>query len=116
MNTTIHCDIFDIFIPYTPAGLGHRDNHILGKYGEDWKAAKEAGNNYLWTLIQGDGDELYVVSNLHFVNSLGFIVTRKPHNGAFLQFRWTHKEHCLTPAGRARRIKQVLADVARQAA
>lgn len=113
MDTTIHGEIFDIFLPYTPVDLGHRPNNML-KSGQDWAAVSAAGYDYVWTLIEGDLDELYVVSGIHLVNSLGYILTRKPHNGAFLQFRWTHLDRQLTPAGLARRTKQVLAEVEAQ--
>ena len=116
MNTTIHGEIFDIFLPYTPVHLRTRENNILLKYGEDWTAVSTAGCDYVWTLIQGDFDELYIVSGIHLVNSLGYILTKKPHNGAFLQFRWTHQDPPLTPAGLARRTKQVLAEVESQSA
>ena len=40
----------------------------------------------MWTLIDGDDGDLYVASGLHFVNRIGYLLSRDPvAEGTFVQ-------------------------------
>jgi hypothetical protein len=38
-------------------------------------------SNRVWTIIEGDDDSLFYVSGFHYVNRLGFIVTKNEYEG-----------------------------------
>jgi hypothetical protein len=49
-------------------------------FGEDIEYMKEnyKDNRHYWTLVDGEGIELYLFSGIHLVNRLGYFVTEEP--------------------------------------
>ena len=45
------------------------------------------GANNWWTLVDVDG-RLYLVPGIHYVNRMGYVVTRVPHNDAPIEVDW----------------------------
>ncbi len=58
------------------------DGFMLETYGEEFAlvqatAVDEAGRGRIWTVVD-DGDESNLVSGLHYVNRLGYVITEAP--------------------------------------
>jgi hypothetical protein len=66
-------------------------NHITGEdddkfetYGEDLEYVLSVANTEprrVWTLVEGDDGNLYIVDGYHFVNRLNYFVTKEPLEG-----------------------------------
>lgn len=75
---------FDIFLDkYKP--IQHpteKDFYMYETYGEEYEMVKKhiekKGNNYVWTLIQGDNGNLYLTAGWHFINRFGYFLTTIP--------------------------------------
>jgi hypothetical protein len=57
------------------------DGAMFETYGDDLEAVRRHQPNHIWTLIQADDGDLWIVSGYHLVNRLGYFVTRQPHEG-----------------------------------
>ena len=47
-------------------------------FGEELECVKKQPNNYIWTIVDTDGDDLLVIAGFHFVNRLGYLITDEP--------------------------------------
>lgn len=54
--------------------------HMFETFGEDLEYLKSAGipNGYYWTLVDGGGVYLDIVSGVHWVDRLGYFITEYP--------------------------------------
>lgn len=61
---------------------------LFETYGEELDFIRQQDPRYVWTLLDGEDDEQYVVSGIHFVNRIGYLVSTVawPEN-AFIQVR-----------------------------
>ncbi len=46
--------------------------------GEEFAFVQRQSPETVWTLVDGPDDEMYVLSGLHFVNRIGYLITREP--------------------------------------
>lgn len=46
--------------------------------GKEFRHVLAQDPRTLWTLVEGDGDRLFIESGLHIVNRLGYLVTANP--------------------------------------
>ena len=55
-------------------------NYLWETYDEDWDYVKEqnAEGNFVWTLIDGEGSELWIIPGVHLVNRLNYIICEIP--------------------------------------
>ena len=44
-------------------------------FGEELEYIKTQSNNRIWTIVDGDDDDLLIIAGFHFVNRLGYLVT-----------------------------------------
>ncbi len=51
---------------------------IFETYGEELAFVKRQDPRRVWTLIDGDDGDMYVVSSLHYVNRVGYLISRDP--------------------------------------
>lgn len=67
----------------------HIDNNaswggaMFETFGEELEYVKmkaEKGNN-VWTIIEGDDDSIFIVNGVHFVNRIGYLITREEWEG-----------------------------------
>ena len=67
----------------------HIDNNaswggaMFETFGEELEYVKmkaEKGNN-VWTIIEGDDDSRFIVNGVHFVNRIGYLITREEWEG-----------------------------------
>ena len=69
-------------------------NHIAGDYdgddkfetyGEELEFVRAQDPRAIWTLVDGDDGNLYIVNGYHFVNRINYFVTLVPFEGEFLE-------------------------------
>jgi len=54
---------------------------LFETYGESSTFLSKQDSNYIWTLIEEDGN-MFIIEGCHFVNRMGYFLTEKPHNAA----------------------------------
>ena len=63
----------------------HLDNNaswngaMFETYGEelDYVRMKAQNANNVWTIIEGDNDTMFIVSGVHLVNRIGYLITNE---------------------------------------
>jgi len=63
----------------------HLDNNaswggaMFETFGEelDYVRMKAERGNNVWTIIEGDDDTMFIVNGVHFVNRIGYLITRE---------------------------------------
>ena len=65
-------------------------NHFDGgdkfeTYGEELEFVRAQDPRCVWTLVDGDDGNLYIVDGYHFVNRINYFVTEVPFEGEFLE-------------------------------
>ena len=67
-------------------------NHITGEnddkfetYGEELEFVRAQDPRAIWTLVDGDDGNLYIVDGYHLVNRVNYFVTNLPFEGEFLE-------------------------------
>ena len=63
----------------------HIDNNaswggaMFETFGEelDYVRMKAQKGNNVWTIIEGDDDSMFIVSGVHLVNRIGYLITRE---------------------------------------
>jgi hypothetical protein len=66
--------------PYT-----NGDNDKFETYGEDLEYVKKQDPRCVWTLVDGDDGNLYIVDGFHYVNRINYLVTSVPFEGSSLE-------------------------------
>jgi hypothetical protein len=54
-------------------------------YGEDLDFVRAQDPRCIWTLVDGDDGNLYIVDGYHLVNRINYFVTEVPFEGEFLE-------------------------------
>ena len=54
------------------------DGTMYETYGIEYEYVKNYDSNNVWTYVSGDGD--LIIPGLHFVNRMGYFITRAPHD------------------------------------
>jgi hypothetical protein len=49
---------------------------LFETYGEEFDYVKRFAPDRVWTIIDGDDGDLYIVSGLHYVNRVGYLLSR----------------------------------------
>lgn len=69
-------------------------NHIEGDYdgddkfetyGEELEFVRAQDPRCIWTLVDGDDGNLYIVDGYHLVNRVNYFVTEVPFEGKFME-------------------------------
>jgi hypothetical protein len=62
-------------------------NHIQGydaqlfeTYGAELEFVRSQPDQNIWTQVDGDGGGLYIISGMHFVNRIGYYITKEAFN------------------------------------
>lgn len=79
-------DEFDDRFPLVPnhinpsAGwaLGDSGGCLFETYGEEFEFVRRHDPTKVWTLVDGDDGDIYVISGLHFVNRVGYLLSTVP--------------------------------------
>lgn len=54
-------------------------------YGAELEFVRAQDSRHIWTLVEGDDDNLYITNGYHLVNRLNYFVTEVPFEGEFLE-------------------------------
>lgn len=74
------------FIPIEHENTATGNPILLETYGEELSTVQNTDYKHVWTVVEGDTGDLYIIAGYHLVNRLNYIVTTNP---------WiTGEEHC----------------------
>jgi hypothetical protein len=72
--------------PNASWGSGEDGGCLFETYGEELAFVREQDDRHVWTFLDGDDGDLYVASGYHFVNRIGYLISRNPvPNNVFIQ-------------------------------
>jgi hypothetical protein len=54
-------------------------------YGAELEFVRAQDPRHIWTLVDGDDGNLYIVNGYHLVNRINYFVTEVPFEGEFLE-------------------------------
>lgn len=80
--------------------------HGLETFGEDLEIVRHYDPDFLWTVVEGESGNEWITTGYHYVNRLCYLITEKPHNSIFVEFR-VRNGHSLTPLGLKRQIMKL---------
>lgn len=106
----LHEDAFyEYFKPYRHPDAQHDiwGGHGLETFGADLELVRRLDSSYLWTVLDGDGDNQWITAGLHFVNRVCYLVTEVPHSDLNVEFRVPHRLNSLTPLGLKRQLNKI---------
>jgi len=99
---TLHEDAYyEFFCPYRHpkasydiwGGIG------LETFGDDLELVKSLPATHLWTVVDGDDGDQWILTGIHTVNRICFLVTEIPHDWREIEFRIPRRGYSLTPIG-----------------
>lgn len=64
--------------PHATWAFGDGRGCLFETYGEEFDFVRRQDPARIWTIIDGDDGDWHIVSGLHFVNRVGYLVSRKP--------------------------------------
>lgn len=64
--------------PSASWAFGDARGCLFETYGEEFEFVRRYDPSKVWTLVDGDGGDLYLVSGLHYVNRVGYLLSRNP--------------------------------------
>lgn len=107
----LHEDAFyEYFVPYRHPKTTHDTWGGLGleTFGADLELARSLDENHVWTVVEsGSDDDLWITPGIHYVNRICYLVTEKPHNWLFVDFRAPRNMRSLTPLGLKRQVNKI---------
>jgi len=68
--------------PNASWAFGEGEGCLFETYGEELEFIRQQDPNRVWTIVDGDDGDLSVISGFHFVNRIGYLLSRDPvpHN------------------------------------
>ena len=83
---TLTEDEFDDQFPLLSNHLNRTASWVIGDaggclfetYGEELAFIQRQAADCIWTLLDGEDGDLYVVSGCHFINRLGYLISHNP--------------------------------------
>ncbi|HXH73077.1 MAG TPA: hypothetical protein VNI58_09720, partial [Mariprofundaceae bacterium] len=79
----------------------------LETYDGDWKLVKSLPATYLWTVVDGDDGDQWILTGVHTVNRVCYLVTETPHDWQEVEFRIPRRGYSLTKIGLKRQINKL---------
>jgi hypothetical protein len=90
MTECIHLDISEeAFDDHYPLLINHLDPHaswvigdsggcLFGCHGAEWEFIRQQDSRCVWTFVDGDEHDQFIISGMHFVNRIGYLVSKVP--------------------------------------
>jgi len=109
---TLHEDTFyEFFRPYR-----HKDAHNdiwgglgLETFGADLELVKQLPSTHVWTVVDGGDDaDQWILTGIHTVNRVCYLVTEVPHDWKDIQFRIPTRGYSLTRLGLLRQANKIM--------
>lgn len=62
------------------AGWAYGDDNgcLFETFGEEFAFVIQQDARQIWTLVDGDDEDMYIISGFHFVNRLGYFISLDP--------------------------------------
>ena len=54
------------------------DGKMFETYGKELEFVKKQDNNKIWTLVDEENEEMWILSGYHLVNRIGYFITEIP--------------------------------------
>jgi hypothetical protein len=58
-------------------GIGESGGCLFETYGQEFDFVRQQHQRRVWTLVDGDDGDMYVISGLHFVNRIGYLISQE---------------------------------------
>lgn len=58
--------------------IGEQGGCLFETYGEEFDYVKRFDPARVWTVVDGDDGDIYIVNGLHHVNRIGYLLSREP--------------------------------------
>jgi hypothetical protein len=108
---TLHEDVFcEFFRPYRHKDANHDIWGGIGleDFGEDFELVKQLPPTHVWTVVDGDNNaDQWILTGIHSVNRVCYLVTEEPHNWQDVQFRIPARGYSLTHLGLKRQLNRL---------
>jgi len=107
---TLHEDAFyEFFRPYRHpqascdiwGGIG------LETFGDDLELVKSLPVESVWTVVDGDDANQWILTGIHTVNRICYLITEVPHDWREIQFRIPSRGYSLTRIGLKRQTNKI---------
>ena|ERR1700712_3493355 len=103
-----HEDAFyEYFVPYRHPNAHHNIWGGLGleTFAEDMTLVRSLDSKYVWTVLDGEHNDQWVVPGVLRVNRICYLLSIKPHNHLNVEFRIRHRARSVTKLGMQRQMK-----------
>jgi len=108
---TLHEDTFyDFFRPYRHPQSQHNiwGGTGLETFGDDLELVKSLPVESVWTVVDGgDTVDQWILTGIHTVNRICYLVTEVPHDWKDIQFRIPARGYALTQLGLLRQTNKL---------
>jgi hypothetical protein len=104
----LHEDVFyEYFIPYRHPKAQHNIWGGLGleTFAEDMTLVRNIDSKHVWTVLDGERNDQWIVPGVHRVNRVCYLVSVRPHNHLNVEFSIRHRAAPLTKLGLQRQLK-----------
>ncbi len=64
--------------PNAPWDIGDSQGCLIETYGQEWDFIRSFDRRRVWTIIDNNDGQTFIVSGLRWVNRLGYIITENP--------------------------------------
>lgn len=58
--------------------IGEHRGCMFETFGEEYAFLLQQDKRCVWTWLDGDDGDMYVISGLHFVNRIGYLISKHP--------------------------------------
>ncbi len=76
-------------------------------FGDDLELVKSLPASQLWTVVDGDGGDQWILTGLHNVNRICYLITEVAHDWQEIEFRIPRRGHALTGLGLLRQTNKL---------
>jgi hypothetical protein len=74
--------------PNASWAFGDAGGCLFETYGDEFAFVRRQDPRYVWTLLDGDDGDQFVASGMHFVNRVGYLISKVPvPEGVFIEAR-----------------------------
>ncbi|HCS13904.1 MAG: hypothetical protein COS82_05695 [Zetaproteobacteria bacterium CG06_land_8_20_14_3_00_59_53] len=101
---------YDFFRPYRHKGANHDIWGGLGleSFGADLELVKQLPATHVWSVVDGSVTaDQWILTGIHTVNRICFLVTEVPHNWQEIEFRIPSRGYSLTRLGLLRQTNKI---------
>jgi len=107
---TLHEDAFsEFFRPYRHKDASHDIWGGIGleTFGDDMELVKSLPVESVWTVVDGDDGDQWILPGIHTVNRICYLITEIPHDWKEIQFRIPARGYSLTTLGLKRQTNKI---------